>query len=272
VAYDTGVDWPGALSGGGLGAWGVSDYRDPDSYWRRRFLILAGGLVVLGAMAWGLSTLLGPAKPIAGSGPGAAAPALPAQDTLPPAAYGLPYGATASRAAPAGQPGNAAAGGGPSTRGSAGPPGPTAHSAPGKGTAAAAAPAACSPGSIVLSLFTGQARYGPGQQPQFEVYAVSTAPGACDLAYGPSVVHVMVTSQSRVVWDSAACNGRAAAPAASPVRFTRGVPRVAIVSWNRQAGTAGCGGSVPAGVTGTFSVVATADGQSSPVRTFTLAG
>lgn len=56
----------------------------------------------------------------------------------------------------------------------------------------------------------------------------------------------------------------------APVRFTAGVPRVATVAWNRQAGTAGCAGSVPAAATGTFDVVATADGESSPVRTFTL--
>ncbi len=99
---------------------------------------------------------------------------------------------------------------------------------------------------------------------------MSTAPGACDLAYGPSALRVMVTSHSHVVWDSAACDWRGLAPGSGPVRFTAGVPRVATIAWNRQAGTAGCAGSVPAAATGTFDVVATADGESSPVRTFTL--
>jgi hypothetical protein len=128
---------------------------------------------------------------------------------------------------------------------------------------------ACSPSAIVLSLFTTQPQYGPRQQPQFEVYAVSTAPGSCTLAFGASLIRVIVTRQGQVLWDSSACPPRSPT-AARPVLFTQGVPQVAAVFWNRKAGTLGCAGSVPAGTWGTVDAVALADGRSSPVRSFTL--
>jgi len=223
---------PGGGPLGTLGAWGVRDYRDPDSYWRRRFLILAAGFAVLCGMTWGISALLGPARSTQ--------------------AGRLP------KAAPHGRlpmvPGK---GGGELGR---------------SGEVWPASPGACSPAGIVLSLFTSQPRYRLGQRPQFEVYAVSTARGACDLPYGPSVVRVMISRGGHLVWDSAACAARDELPAPGPSRFTRGVPRAATVYWNGQPGTAGCAGPARAGAAGVFAVVATADGQSSPVRTFTMAG
>jgi hypothetical protein len=121
---------------------------------------------------------------------------------------------------------------------------------------------------MVLSLLTPHAQYGPGQQPRFEVYAVSTAPGSCTLAFGPSSVQVVVVRRGQVLWDSSGC--LASAPAARPVRFMQGVPQVAVLSWNRKARTSGCAGSVPAGTWGRVDAVALADGKSSPVRSFTL--
>jgi hypothetical protein len=138
--------------------------------------------------------------------------------------------------------------------------------------AAPVSAAACSPGRIVLSLLTSQAHYGPGQQPQFEVYAVSTASAPCDLAYGSTAVRVMVTSQGHIVWDSAACGSQGPVPAAGLLRFMPGVPRVATVPWDRYGDTAGCAGPTGAGASGSLDVVAMADGQSSPVRTFSLSG
>jgi hypothetical protein len=120
----------------------------------------------------------------------------------------------------------------------------------------------------VLSLFTSQASYGPGKDPQFDVYAVSTAPAACQLAFGPGSVRVIVTQHGQVVWDSAACKP---APAA-PVWFQTGVPRFLTISWSRTAASpAGCAGSLPAGASGTFQAVAMSAGRDSSVRTFTLA-
>ena len=138
---------------------------------------------------------------------------------------------------------------------------------PGASGSATATAGQCSPGGIVLSLFTSQASYGPGKEAQFNVYAVSTAPGACLMAFGPGSVRVIVTRHGQVVWDSAACEP---APA-SPVQFQTGVPQLLTITWNRTAARpAGCAGSLPAGAWGTFQAVAMGPGQDSSVRTFTL--
>jgi hypothetical protein len=232
-------------------------YRDADYYyWRRRFLVLAGGLAIVGVIAAGLSTLLGPAKPVGGK----AAPraSLAVRDTLPAAALGSPSGSGSSSSA------SAAA-----SRGTSPSPAPGASSGGAVSPRAVASPVVtCAPSAIVLSLLTGQAQYSPGQQPRFEVYAVSTAPGSCTLAFGPSFVQVIVVRHGQVLWDSAECP--ASAPAARPLRFMQGVPQVAVLSWNRKARTSGCAGTVPAGTWGRVDAVALADGKYSPVRSFTL--
>lgn len=251
----------------------------PDSYWRRRFLILAGGLAVLGLITWGASALLGPAKPILRAG---AAQAADNRKPLPAAAYGPP--ATASTTpAPAGS--NAAGSSsaassspGTSPASSAATPGgatgqPSSAPAATPTTAAAASPTAgssggCPPGSIVLSLFTGKPQYGPGEQPRFTVYVVSTAQAPCQIAYTPPFTHVVVTRNGQVVWDSAACG--AAGGAARSARLTPGVPTVVMLSWDRKAPGQGCAGSAPAGTTGPLAAVAMADGKSSPIHWFTL--
>jgi hypothetical protein len=121
----------------------------------------------------------------------------------------------------------------------------------------------------VVTLFPGQASYGQKSRPGFNVYAVSTAATDCTLTYGPGAVRVIVTSHGQVVWNSAACDP----PAAKPVRFTRGVPQLLTVTWNREAvKPAGCAGSLAAGFTGTVAAVAMSHGQTSPVRTFKIGG
>ena len=230
---------------------------DPSAYWRRRFFILGGGLTVLAVLAWQFT----------GKGPSAESPAadgssmaaLQAGETLPSAAYGSPA-AVPSLTTPAEIP--------PTTPPVT--PSATQSSAKPKPSASASATAAgpsCAPGDIVLTLVTSQASYGRTTQPEFHVYAVSTASSPCQLAYGAGSVRVVVTMHGQVVWDSSACK----AAAAKPVQFQLGVPQLLTVSWNRQAtGPSGCAGSLPAGATGTFDAVAQTAGQSSQVRTFKL--
>lgn len=220
---------------------------DPDAYWRRRFFILGGGIAVLAVLAWRFT----PAHP--GPAPGAAADArssaaaATAGAPLPSAAYGSAWP-------------------GPSPT-----PTPTPPSSPSPTPPAVASAAVgdgrCTPANIVLSLFTSQASYRNGEQPQFRVYAVSTAPGTCGMPFGPGSVHVIVTSHGHVVWDSSACKPAAAATA----RFQLGVPQLLTITWNRAAARpAGCAGSLPAGTSGTFQAVAMSAGESSSVRSFTL--
>jgi hypothetical protein len=238
--------------------------RDPSAYWRRRFFILGGGVALLGLCAW-LFPGSHPAAPRASATAQASMAALARQGVIPSAAYGSAWpGPTPTKTA---KPGPSPSPAQATTKASAHP---GASPSPGV-TAAAAGGAAggprCKPSDIVLSLFTAQQSFSRGSRPKFDVYAVSTSSAACTLRYGPGSVHVVVTRHGRVVWDSAACK----LTAATPVRFTLGVPQVLTISWNRQASKpSSCAGSLPAGTGGTFDAVAMTDGQSSPVRPFKL--
>ena len=249
------------------GAWDLTDH---GAYWRRRFFILCAGMVALGVCAW----LLPGARQARGTSAAAreSMAAAATRQSLPPAAYGPAWASPAPSPSPSPSPSPADSAKlaektkrlqkigtsyHPRTAGS------PAASTPG-GTAAAA----CAPADIVLSLFTSQASYDQRARPRFNVYAVSTAVAGCTLTYGSGAVHVIVTSQGHVVWNSAACDP----PAAKPVRFTLGVPQLLTVTWNRKATKpAGCAGSLPPGFTGTLRAVVMSHGQSSPVRAFKIA-
>jgi hypothetical protein len=235
---------------------------DPSAYWRRRFFILGGGVAVLGLCAW-IFPGGHPAAPRASAAAQASMAALATRGDLPAAAYGSAWPSpTPKKTAKA----SAAAGASHPKTGARAHPGASPSPGP---TAAAPSGPRCRPSDIVLSLFTGQPSYGQGELPEFDVYAVSTSSSACTLSYGPGSVQVVVTRHGRVMWDSAACK----LSAASPARFTLGVPQVLTITWNRRAGRpSGCAGSLPAGAWGTFDAVALADGQSSPVRSFKLSG
>ena len=233
----------------------------PDGYWRRRFFILAGCLALLALLAW----LLPGRHPGPSAGISAAArasmAALQSQDALPSAAYGSAWPVPSPKPSATATP-KPTASAKPKTTpsGSKTSAGPTA-------SASTAGIAPCKPGDIVLSLFTSQASYSQAAQPQFNVYAVSTAASQCQMAYGAGSVRVIVAKNGQVVWDSAGCKP----PAAKTVRFQRGVPQLLTISWNRHATSpSGCAGSLPAGASGTFQAVAMITGQTSPVRTFAL--
>jgi hypothetical protein len=242
--------------------------RDPNVYWRRRCFILGGGVAVLGLCAW----LFPGGHPAAGRTSASAQASLAALDhrgDLPAAAYGSAWASPAPKqtATPTAPMTSAKSADQPKAS-------PRPHPDPSPSLTPSASPTAvggpgCTPSDIVLSLFAGQPGYGGGASPTFDVYAVSTSSSACMLSYGPGSVHVVVTRNGSVVWDSDACKP----PAATAVRFTLGVPQVLSITWNRQAKEpSGCAGTLPAGAGGTFDAVALTDGQSSAVRSFTLSG
>jgi len=237
---------------------------DPNAYWRRRFIILAGGIAALGLCVW----LFPGDRPVAAhsSASASASMAALAGASLPSKAYGTAWRGPATKKPSAPKPSPSAS---------------ASHSAAvktkkaKKDQGASSSPAAnasggprCAPGDIVLSLFTSQPSYAQDELPRFSVYAVSTSATACTLSYGPGSVHIVVTKHGRVMWDSDACK-----PSAAPrVRFTLGVPRVLSIPWNRRAASpSGCGGSLSAGAGGTFDAVALTVGQTSPLRPFKLA-
>jgi hypothetical protein len=222
---------------------------DPDAYWRRRFLLLGGGLFVLTLIAWQFS---GGPSPSA-SHTAASRASMAAKQSragLPSAAYGKVW---PDRLSP--------------HRTATAVAKPSRSARPSQSAMPSVAGARCPASDVVLSLFTSQSSYGPAAQPRFDVYAVSTAHGWCQMAYGPASVRVMVTRHGQVVWDSATCVSSAAGTA----WFERGVPRVLTITWNREATrSAGCAGSLSPNAWGTFEAVAMAHGQTSAVRSFTL--
>lgn len=230
---------------------------DATAYWRRRFFILCGGVAALGLCAW-----LFPGAHQAGQPSAAARASMAALATR----QALPAAATGKAWAPSPSPSASAA------------PVPAAQPTrqkislayhPRATAAKSAAAGGPSCARIVLSLFTSQSSYSAGAQPEFKVYAVSTAKSRCTLRYGAGSVQVVVTRQGQVVWNSAACKPGAA----RPVTFTPGVPRVLALTWNRGAAgkvPAGCAGLLPAGTAATLGAVALTGGKSSPVTTFKI--
>jgi hypothetical protein len=89
----------------------------------------------------------------------------------------------------------------------------------------------------VLSLFSSSRSYRAGQDPEFGVDAVSTAPGTCTFDLSPARLHLVVMSAGRVIWDSADCLRGGGAQLS---RLTRGVPAEEFFTWNRAITLPGC--------------------------------
>jgi hypothetical protein len=235
------------------------------AYWRRRFLILCGAIVALGACAWLFPGAHQPSRRDAAA-VSASVAALARQQALPPAATGPAWpGATGIPdvypTVPA-SPAKATQAAKPAKKAST-----VGHPRPGPSAFPAPRNSACAPAHIVLSLSTSRPSYAKGAHPRFSVYAVSTSATPCTLTYGAGSVRVVVTLRGHVVWDSTACKP---APA-GPVRFTLGVPQVVSMVWNPEvAKPAGCAGALPAVTSAALDAVAMSHGESSPVRTFKL--
>lgn len=216
----------------------------PYPYWRRRAVTLAAGLGVLGLLAWAFSSGGGTPAPAPHNSPAAGALSAPAYPSVP--ASGSLAGpgsrsASPSAGANAAVPGLASPGTSGLPSATSRPGGKSAKSRASARTARAAANTGpsgrCSPNSVVLSLFSGSRSYRPGQNPQFGVNAVSTAPGTCTFDLSPAQLHLLVMSAGRVIWDSADC-GRGGGTKLS--RLTRGIPVQEYFTWNRAITLPGC--------------------------------
>ena len=233
--------------------------------------MLVGGLCLLGLLAWIFSS-------------GGKQPASPAARTsqasgmLPAAAYS---GAPPPTVTGSGGTGSAMAS--PSASGSASGK-PTASKSPTRGSASgsarahptSSAPAAsarepggtCYPSAVVLSLFTSKSEYASGQDPEFDLYAVSTGSGTCSFDTSPAKFHVVVMAAGRIIWDSADCGRGAASQVAD---LSRGVPTKKSVTWNRSISLPGCVTLASAAPPGIYQVQAKTATVDSPERTFKLA-
>ena len=212
----------------------------PERYWHRRAVILIAGVGVIGLLAWALAP--GGGKP---GGPAARASHAPGA---------LSAGAdrsTTDRSAAAASPG-ARAGTASASTGTSVPSAATGTSPGGR----------CSPGAVVLSLFT-RPDFPVGQNPAFDVDAVSTAPGTC--TFDPGQLQLLVMSDGRIIWDSADCSH----DGIQPGLLTRGIPLQESITWNRTITLPGCV-TLASARPGTYQAQAKAGTLASPVRTFRL--
>jgi len=256
-------------------------YRDdnaadqPETYWRRRAITLAAGLTLLGLLAWAFSG--GGGKPdhpaSAASSPAATTPAAQYHSVSPePSAD-----ASASDGADAAVPGLPSAG-------TSGLPTATASSATAPATARAGADPApapstapvtarsggdCSPSSVVLSLLSTRPSYSTHEFPEFDVYAVSTAPGTCTVNLGSAQLHLTVMSAGRVIWDSADCSR---GDGNQDDQLSRGVPVQTSITWNRAITLPGCVTLASSARPGTYQAQVRTATVASEVSTFKLVG
>jgi hypothetical protein len=242
------------------------DTDQPDSYWRRRVIMLVAGLCVLGLFAWIFSGG-------GGKAPAPAAKSSQASGILPAAAYsGSPSptvtvtGSPTASPSPSGKPtasksatGKPTAGKSAKAHATSSAPAVTSAREPGGG---------CYPSAVVLSLFSSQSDYHKGQDPEFNLYAVSTGSGTCSFSLSPAKLHVVVMSAGRIIWDSADCVHGTANQVAW---LSRGVPAQESVTWNRSISLPGCVTLATAARAGTYQVQARSASVDSPVRTFKLA-
>ena len=270
----------------------------PDTYWRRRAATLAAGLGVLGLLAWAFSGGGGKPGPAPGSSPASGALSYPSVPASPGASTGTNAGTNAAASpgssAGTGTGADAAIPGLGSSHGTSGLPSATtspaarsarasaansgtansgtaksgtAKSGAAQGASATEPGGRCSPSSVVLSLFSGSRTYRSGQDPQFGVNAVSTAPGTCTFGLGPTQLHLVVMSAGRVIWDSADC---ARGGGTQPARLTRGVPVQEYFTWNRSITLPGCVTLASSARPGSFQAQARTPAISSGTFTFKL--
>jgi len=233
-------------------------YRQPEAagtYWRRRFIILTVGFVVFGAAAWSLSSALAVSQ-------GASRTPRPAvrsgHDR-----HGTHRKSTKTRSHPTTKPhphAHSVAASAPSNPA----PASTAGQATGHGMIL---PAFCARRDIVLSLFTGQTQFGPGERPSFDVNVVSTQLAECSFNIGSRHLALVIREGPALIWSSADCPAGAGGLDAA---LSRGVPTVLSISWDEKTSAPGCSGRTIKAPPGVYTAYAVEDNLTSPPVTFRL--
>jgi hypothetical protein len=170
---------------------------EADAYWRRRVYVLAGGITVIGLVAWACS----------GSGHkrttaqvrNAAVPASPAMTVTPLPGPTTTVTVTATpTAAPA-----------PATKGNGD---------------------ACDARDLVADLASTRDTYRGGEHPQFRLSVVNTGRRSCAFDVGAKALRLRIESGSDRIWSSDRCGG----PASDLRMLRRGIPYIETLEWNRK--------------------------------------
>jgi hypothetical protein len=206
-----------------LQAMGLNSVRDPPplpaaTYWRRRFVALLAGMSVLALIAWALSGAVDATRAAGGS----STHRPPHKSVItPPASSPNPSSSTSASKKPTARktphPSSST-----TTKTTAGNTGRTPL---------------CSPGYVVLSLFSSQGSYATGQDAQLQIDVVSTAKRSCNFDVGARHVVLQISKGTRLVWSSAQC---AEGEASLIATLHRGVPTIVPMTWTGRRSSAGC--------------------------------
>lgn len=178
------------------------DSGDVEAYWRRRVYVLAGGITLIGLVAWACSgsghkrSTAQVRNAAATMSPAATSPAAASPPTPTPTAT---VTVTASPTALPGAPKHAGDG--------------------------------CAPRDVVVGLTPAGTVFKGRQHPRFGLSVVNTGRRACTFDVGPKALLIRISSGSDRVWSSDRC-----VSGASPniQMLQRGVPYLATLDWDRR--------------------------------------
>jgi hypothetical protein len=173
------------------------DQGEADAYWRRRVYVLAGGITVVGLVAWACSgsghkkTTAQVRNSAVSATPAVTAPAMPGPTTT------VTVTATPSV--------------------------PPAAAKKGDGDA-------CDTRDLVADLTSAKDTYRGREAPQFRLSLVNTGRRACTFDVGAKALRLRIESGSDRIWSSDRCGG-----SASNLRMLRrGIPYIESLEWNRK--------------------------------------
>jgi hypothetical protein len=220
------------------------------TYWRRRVMVLAVGVTVLGLPIWAVNQALGGSH-----APGQGSPRSHSGDVAGPGAHAGGHGQAATRE-------TADLSSRPRARPRPGAPQRAARS-PGPGGQT------CARRGVLLTIHSAQHRYGPGEQVTFVVGAVSTRSRPCRLDLGSKFTSVVVASSGTPLWDSSSC---LRGSGLWLVTLRRGAPVFLRITWDRRTSMSGCPGQGSAVRPGTYTAAAYYGQLHSHRLTFVLSG
>jgi hypothetical protein len=222
------------------------------TYWRRRVVVLAAGVAVLGLPIWAVSAALGGSR-----APGQGSPRSNAGHV----ASAHSRAGYRQRQAPTQE--TADLGSRPRPRPSAVSRGASASPSPGPGRQT------CAGRAVRLTLRSAQHRYGPGEQVTFVVGAVSARSRPCRLDLGSKFTSVVVASSGTPLWDSSSC---LRGSGFRVVTLRRATPAFLRITWDRRTSLSGCPGQGTAVRPGSYTAAAFNGQLHSQATTFVLSG
>ena len=226
----------------------------PATYWRRRVVVLAVGVAVLGLPIWAVNEALGGSQAPGQGSPRSYAGHVAGPSARPPAAGG-------HRQAPARQ--TADLGSRPRARPPAVPRDASTSSSPRPRRQT------CAGGAVLLTIRSARHLYGPGEPVTFVVGAVSTRNRPCRVDLGSRFTSVVVAHSGTPLWDSSSC---LRGTGSRVVMLRRGAPAFLQVTWDQRISLSGCPGQGTAVRAGTYTAAAFNGQLRSQSATFVLSG